>query len=80
MEFTNLTKFVIGFAELPPFWEAGEEPPTGNYCYDNSCTDFEIDNVALNLLTPAIVPLPAGLVLLTSAIGGVGFVRRLQKT
>ena len=78
--FTNLTEFVIGFAELPPWWDGSTETPAGNYCYDNPCTDFEVDNVALNFVTPAIVPLPAGLVLLASAIAGLGFVRRSQKT
>ena len=50
-----------------------QSPPAGmsSWC-DSPCSHFEIDNVTLNAVTPAPVPLPAGLPLAASGLVALG--------
>lgn len=68
--FSNLTSLTIGI--LFPDWIFGNLPANASAWCDNPCSHFEIDNVTLNAVNPAPVPLPSGLPLAATALGVLG--------
>jgi hypothetical protein len=53
----------------------------GSGCFANECTAFNVDNVTLTNLreAPAVVPLPAGLPLLATGLGGLWLIKRRRR-
>lgn len=70
--FSNLTALTISI--VFPDWIYKNLPPDADVYCDNPCSHFEIDNVTLTAVTPAPVPLPAGLPLAASALAALGAV------
>ena len=78
--FKNLTSLTISIVYPIALLQ---NPPAGmsSWC-DNPCSHFDIDNVTLNAVTPAPVPLPAGLPLAASglvALGAMALRRRSRR-
>jgi len=71
--FSNLSSLTISI--LYPTWAFQNLPQGATAWCDSPCSHFEIDNVTLNAVTPAPVPLPAGLPLAASALAALGATR-----
>jgi hypothetical protein len=70
--FANLTSLVIGFEPIPGFGvPVAVGPNKVGQCTDVPCSRYRIDNVTL-----APVPLPASVLLMLSALAGLGFAAR----
>lgn len=76
--FRNLTSLTIGI--LFPDWIYQNLPANASVYCDSPCSHFEIDNVTLNAVNPAPVPLPAGLPLAASGLAVLaGLARRRSR-
>lgn len=78
--FSNLTALAISI--VYPDWLLQNLPKDAYAWCDSPCSHFEIDNVTLTAVTPAAVPLPAGLPLAASGLallGGLALRRRSRR-
>jgi hypothetical protein len=74
--FTGLDTFSLTLVSYLGVYGKSPEPYDDSYCYLAPCNHFDIDNIVLEPMVAAPVPLPAAFPLMVSALAGLSLFRR----